>query len=253
MFRKAPYFLIALLLTVLVTGPIGCSSMNSIDTSTAEGAFALGDKYQKDERFEDAITQFNAVKNKHPYSKLATEAELRIGDIYYEREDFIEAQNAYQAFKELHPTHPRIDYVTFRLAMSFFNQLPSSIDRDLQLGQRAILYFDETIQTHAISEYAAQAKEFKLKTLRMLAEKENYVASFYFKRDFYLSALGRYEALMKDYPDQGFMPTALFGAAVAAYEVKEHAKAKEYYQQLLSEFPNSHEASKARSRLGSKL
>lgn len=231
----------------------GCSSMKAVDTNTAEGAYALGEKYQKDERFEDAIVQFNQVKNKHPYSKLATEAELRIADIHYEREDFIEAQNGYQTFKELHPTHPRIDYVTYRLAMSFYMQLPSSIDRDLQLAQRAITYFDEVIQSHSTSEFAAQAKENKLKALRMLAEKENYIAHYYFKRDFYLSALGRYEELMKNYPDQGFLAEALYGAAVSAFEIKELTKAKEYYDQLLHEFPSSQEAARARSRLGAKL
>jgi outer membrane protein assembly factor BamD len=227
--------------------------MKPVDAATAEGAFELGEKYQKEERFEDAITQFNQVKNKHPYSKLATEAELRIADIHYEREDFIEAQNGYQAFKELHPTHPRIDYVTYQLAMSFFNQLPSTIDRDLQLGQRAILYFDEVSNSHPNSEYASKAKEEKIATLHMLAAKEDYIAHFYLKRDFYQSALGRFEELMQQYPDQGFQAEALYGAAVSAYETKEHTKAKEYYEQLLSEFPNSAEAGKARTRLGSKL
>ena len=135
--------------------------MSGPDTSTAEGAFKLGEKFEKDERYEDAIVQFNSVKNKHPYSKLAAEAELHIANIHYDREDYIEAQNSYQAFKELHPSHPRIDFVTFRLAMSYYNQLPSTIDRDLQLATRAIQYFDETINSHAGSEFVPQAKEFK--------------------------------------------------------------------------------------------
>jgi outer membrane protein assembly factor BamD len=245
MFRKA-----ALILFLTATA---CSSMNPIDTGTAEGAYKLGEKFQKDERFEDAIAQFNQVKNKHPYSKLATEAELRIADIHFDREDFIEAQNGYQAFKELHPSYPRIDYVTYRLGLSFFEQLPSTIDRDLQLAQKAILYFDEVANSHSSSEFAGPAKEHKQKALHMMAEKENYIAHFYFIRSFYLSALGRYEDLLKGYPDQGYDASSLYGAAVSAYETKELAKAKEYYDQLLSEHPNSSETSKARARLGSKL
>lgn len=244
---------VASILTAFFMGSIGCSSMKTPDTNTAEGAFALGEKYQKDERFEDALTQFNAVKNKHPYSKLATEAELRIADIHFEREDFIEAQNGYQSFKELHPTHPRIDYVTFRLGLSFFNQLPSTIDRDLQLANRAILYLNEVYTSYPGSEYAAQAKEYKEKAIRMLAEKEKYIANFYFIREFYGSALERYEGLIKTYPDQSFIPEALYGAAVSAYETKEFSKAKEYYDQLISEHSDTSEANKARSKLGNKL
>src|SRR3954471_14338242 len=115
----------------------GCSSTPDIDTSTPEGAFKLAEKYEKDERFEEAITQYTQVKNKHPYSKLATEAELRIAEIHFKREEFVESQNAYQTFKEMHPTHPQIDFVTYRLGLSFFNQLPSTIDRDLSVADRA--------------------------------------------------------------------------------------------------------------------
>ena len=50
-----------------------------------------------------------------------------------------------------------------------------------------------------------------------------------------------------------FVPEALYGAAVSAYETKEIPKAKEFYKQLITDFPNSGEASKARSKLGSKL
>jgi len=232
---------------------IGCASMKSPDTSTAEGAFELGERFQKDERFEDAIVQFNQVKNKHPYSKLATEAELHIADIHFEREDFIEAQNGYQSFKELHPTHPRIDYVTFRLGLSFYNQLPSTIDRDLQLASRAILYFDEVRTSYPGSQYAGEAKEYKEKATAMLAEKENYIAHFYFIREFYGSALGRYEELLKNFPSPSFAPEALYGAAVSAYETKEFTKAKEYYDELISQYPDSAEASKVRSKIGSEL
>jgi outer membrane protein assembly factor BamD len=129
----------------LVFVTTGCSSFNEIDTSTPEGSYKLAQKYDKDERYEEAIVEYTSLKNKHPYSKLATEAELRIADIHFKREEFIEAQNSYQVFKEMHPSHPQIDYVTYRLGLSFFNQLPGTIDRDLSVADRAILYFDEVV------------------------------------------------------------------------------------------------------------
>src|SRR5262249_18604911 len=155
-----------------------------------------GEKFEKDERYEEAIAQFNTVKNKFPYSKLATEAELKVAEINFKREEFVEAQNAYQVFKEMHPSHPKIDYVTYRLGLSFFNQLPSTIDRDLAVAERAILYFDEVIQSYPQSSHVKDAREYKTKSLKMLAEKEYYVGHFYFIRDFYDSALTRFEGLL---------------------------------------------------------
>ena len=82
----------------------------------ARGRVRVGERFEKDERYDEAITQFNQVKNKFPYSRLATEAELRVAEIHFKRDEFIEAQAGYQTFKELHPSHPKGDYVTFRLA-----------------------------------------------------------------------------------------------------------------------------------------
>lgn len=231
----------------------GCSSSSTIDTNTPEGAFKLAEKFEKDERFEEAIAQYNQVKNKHPYSKLATESELRIAEIYFKREEYVEAQNAYQVFKELHPSHPRIDYVTYRLGLSFFNQLPSTIDRDLSVAERAILYFDEVVQSFSKSAYVKEAADHKIKALKMLAEKEYYIGNFYFIRDRYESALGRFEDLLIKYPNLGLDAKALLGAAVSAYKTKELAKAKSYYQRLITQFKDSDEAQKARREIGSRI
>jgi outer membrane protein assembly factor BamD len=228
----------------------GCgSSAKKADPATAEGAFALGEKYQKDDRFEEALAQFNQVKNKHPYSRYAVEAKLRIADIHYDREDWVEAENAYQVFKEMHPKHPKIDYATFRLAMSFYNQLPTTIDRDLILADKAISSFRETMQSFPSSEYAPQAKEYEAKALKMLAEKEAYIGNFYFVRKDYDSALGRFETLLAKYPGLGLDAMALARAAVSAYKIQDLGKARSYYEKLMASFPDSVEANEIKSEL----
>ncbi len=229
-----------------------CSS-GKLDTNTAEGAFALGEKYEKDDRFEEALAQFNQVKNKHPYSRFAVEAKLRIADIHYKREDWVEAQTAYQVFKEMHPKHPKIDYVTFRLAMSYYNQLPSTSDRDLGIADKAILYFDETLQSYPNSEFAAQAKDNRAKAIKMLAEKEDYIGNFYFIRESFDSALGRYEQLLEKYPGQGLDQKALYRAAYCAYKIQDMAKARTYYDKLLATYPDSEEAKKLKQEISNEL
>jgi outer membrane protein assembly factor BamD len=256
--NRAEYYrchmMMRLVICTLVTWFLaGCSSAEKLDTNTPEGGFKLGEKLEKDERFEEAINQFNIVTNKHPYSRLAIEAKLRVADIQFKREDYLEAQNSYQSFKEMHPTHPRADYVTFRLGLSFFNQLPSTIDRDLALADRAILYFDEVLQSYGSSPHAKEAAEYRRKALVMLAEKEHYIAHFYFVRDHYESALGRYESLLERFPDLGFDARALYGAAYSAFKIRELAKAKGFYDQLIRRFPSTSEAEKARQQLGNRI
>ncbi|MCB0363121.1 MAG: outer membrane protein assembly factor BamD [Bdellovibrionales bacterium] len=228
---------------------VGCSTADKINADTPEGAFAIGNKFEKDERYEEAISQYNDVSNKFPYSSLALEAKLRIADIYFKRESYIEAQTSYEIFKEFHPRHPRIDYVTFQLALSYFHQLPDSIDRDLSIANKAIVYFDEVADSYSGSEFSQKAKEYKEKCLKMLADKELYIADFYFIRDQYLSSLGRFEDLLEKYPNLGYEPRALYGAAVSAHHLKDREKYNRYFNLLVAEYPDSTETKKIKTEL----
>ncbi|MES2854566.1 MAG: outer membrane protein assembly factor BamD [Bdellovibrionota bacterium] len=242
-----PTWTLGLLVSFMMTA---CSSAPTRDTSTPEGAFLAAEDMEKDERYEEAIQQYSEVKNKHPYSRFATEAELKIGDLQFTRESYIDAQGAYQLFKEFHPKHPRIDYVTYRLAMSYYNQLPSTIDRDLSLAEKAILYFDETINSYPTSTHVKESREKREAALKMLGEKEMYIASFYLKRKQFDSALKRYEMLIKTYPNLGFDAAALYGAAKSSFEVGEKERGNQHLKNLYSLYPSSDEAKRAKDDFG---
>lgn len=244
--RLGQLFISVFILGLLMT--LGCSSTTK-DTNTPEGAFQAAEEYEKDEMYEEAINKFAEVKNKFPYSRYATESELRIADIQYKREAWIEAQNAYQLFKDLHPKHAKVAYVTHRLAMSYFNQLPSTIDRDLSLANSAIQYFDEVIQSYSSSEYVQEAKEKRAECRKMQAEKVLYIAQYYFIRDIYDSALLRYESLLKEFGNEGYAPKALLGAGISAFEIGEKDKGEKYLSQLIKQHPGTSEADEASSKI----
>lgn len=225
---------------------LGCSSADKINTNTAEGSYALAQKYEKDERYEEAINLYTDVKNKYPYSSLAVDSELKIGDVEYERENFVEAETAYKLFKEFHPDHSRMDYVTFRLGASVYKQLPATIDRDLSLATSAIDHFENLISNYPKSPHIAEAKDLLNKTKKMLADKTNYIAEFYFIREKWESSLGRYEDLLRNHPNTGYEAKALLRAAVSAYKLKDVDKAKTYFKRLLAEYPESTELAAAR-------
>lgn len=237
------------LFAILMCLHLGCSTTQIADPNSAEGMFKVAEELEKDDRFEEAITKFNELRNKHPYSRYSTEAELRVADIHYKREAFIESATAYQLFKDFHPKHPRSDYVTYRLAMSYYSQLPSTTDRDLSPAQKAIQFFKEVEFSYSTSEYVKDALEKKASCLKMLAEKEMYIANFYYIRDTYDSALKRYEALLAKYPNKGFDDEALYKAGISAFEIGEAEVGKKHINELLNTHPNSSYASSGRRAL----
>ncbi|PWU13681.1 MAG: outer membrane protein assembly factor BamD [Bdellovibrio sp.] len=223
---------------------VACSAEEK-KSDTPEGAFAIAQEFDQNERYEEAIRRYQEVKNKYPYSKFAVQAELAIADAYFKEESYPEAQVSYQTFKELHPKHANIDYVTYRLAMSFYNQLPETIDRDLSLSQNAMTYFDELVAHYPNSPHVAEAKEKKIDCLKKLAGKEEYIGDFYYIRGKYDSALGRYEQLLKLYANLGFDAKALSRAAICAGRTGELERARGFLGRLKKEFPDSSELAEA--------
>lgn len=227
---------------------LSCSSTDR-NSNTPEGAFAIAAEYDEGERFEEAIRRYTEVKNKFPYSNFATKAELAIADVYFKQESYAEAQVAYQMFKELHPTSPQSDFVQFRIGMSYFNQLPSTIDRDLTLANDAIFQLSDLIKRYPNSAHVAEATEKRSAAIKMLAEKEEYIADFYFKRKIFDSALKRYEGLYNNYRSLGFDAKALSRAAICAKMVGDNSKAKKYVEILTRDFAQSRELRDAQKEI----
>lgn len=219
----------------------GCSSLDK-KSDTPEGAFKIAEEFEKDDRYEEAIRRYKEVKNKFPYSQYAVKAELKVADVQFLSEEYVDAQISYQSFKELHPKHEQIDYVVFRSGLSIYNQLPSTIDRDLTLAKEVVETMDELLAKYPQSKHVKEATEYRAKTLKMMAEKEKYIADFYFKRSDWLAALGRYEDLYKKFPNSGFEPYALLRASQSAEKISESQKANAYLTLLKSKFPQSSEA-----------
>lgn len=225
---------------------VGCVTEPKVNMNSAEGLFTLGEFYEKQDRYEEAINQYKALSNKFPYSKLSADAELHVADCYYKKEEFPEAFNSYKTFKELHPRHNRSDYVTYRAAESLREQLPSSVDRDLTSANQAISYYEEILNHYPQSQFATESKDKRFKLIQMLADKEIYVADFYFQQKKFMSALTRYEQFLQAYPQNQKVPHALYNAAYSAQQVDVADKVQLYKTQLIKNFPSSQEAQNAK-------
>lgn len=239
----------ALIMVFILTstcGLVGCISNKPIDTSTVEGSFQQAKRLHKQGRHEEALVTLSGLRAKHPYSRWATEAELLIADIYFYQRLWVEAESRYKLFKELHPKHEKIDYVTFHLAMSLFNQLPLSVDRDINLAEPAFLSFGEVVKSFPKSEYYQKSKDYQVRLRKMMVQREMYIADFYLRQKHFLSAKGRYIHVLDKYPNLGYNLQALYGVVISAHRIKDFDESKLYLSRLAREFPNSVELSKVK-------
>lgn len=217
---------------------MACSTADK-NSNTPEGLYAIGEEYESNDRYDVAIQKYQDVRAKFPYSAFAPKAELAIANIYFKQESYAEAQLSYQSFRELHPKHSEIAFVLYRIGLSYFNQLPKTIDRDLSLAKETIAAFDNLLRAFPQSQYAKEAIEKKNICIKMLAEKEEYIADFYFIRKKFLSALARYEDLYENYAGVGLDDKAIARAAICAHKINNMKKFEKYKASLLEKFPQS--------------
>lgn len=200
-FRAKIWLVLGLLTAVPAVHLMSGCAGKSVDENDPAGLYKEAEEDIKSDHYLIAIEKLKTIKNKFPYSNYATEAQLKIADVYYMQESYGEAAVAYEAFRDLHPKHEKVPYAMFRIAKSYYNDIPSPVERDMTPAQKALDAYNDFLHRFPGAPEAVEAKKDSDDVRNLLAEKELLVANFYFKRDFYESAKPRYRKILDLYPD----------------------------------------------------
>lgn len=190
---KLTKILVCILLSIFV---ISCATKRPEGSTEAEVLFREAQDLISKKRYILATERLNTIRSQFPYSYYATHAELLQADVLFSQENYPESAAAYILFRDFHPKYENMGYVIFRIAESFYNQLPSTFDRDLSAGGEAIKYYQELLDSYSNSDYVKGAEERISKVTDMMLKKEVYIADFYFKTKDYSAALSRYENVL---------------------------------------------------------
>lgn len=225
---------LACVVTLLLSG---CSSTRPEGKTDAEVLYKEAQELVKDKRYLLATEKLNQIKSKYPYSFYAKHAELLQANILFDQENYVEAAAAYVLFRDFHPKHEQLDFVTWRIAESYFNQLPSTFDRDLGPANEAIKYYQELTQKYPKYEKVAEAQGKIKKCQDMLKAKDKYIADFYFKTSVYDAAKYRYRDILSLYPDdQELKDHSMLRIVLSSFESNEFDEclkaAKDYEPQV---------------------
>lgn len=190
-----------LVLSCLLLLLSSCGSDDQKGKTEAERLFKEAKQLVKSERFILATEKLNQLKTQHPYSFYATPAELLLAEVQFLQENYIEAAASFMLFRDFHPKHERIPWVIFMTGESYFKQLPSTIDRDLEAGTEALKYYEELISKYPDDSHVKESRK-RVSTINlMLREKDQYIADFYFKTGEWEAARWWYRDIFKKYPN----------------------------------------------------
>lgn len=179
-----------------------------IDENDPAALFKEAEEDVKSDHYLTAIEKFRVIRNKFPYSKYSTEAQIRIADIYFIQESFLESAASYETFRDLHPKHEKVPYAMFRIGKAYFNEAPGNVARDLSTAQKALEAYSEFIKRFPQDPQAKEAQKDMVELRKKLAGKELYISEFYLKRDFPNSARPRLKKIVEHYSDTEVVPEA---------------------------------------------
>ncbi len=187
-----------------VTGFFGGSDENL----TAEELAMKGMEAFDDGEYKKAIEHFQKLKDIYPFSRYAMLAELKLGDAHYRIEQYEDAVFAYEEFEKLHPRNEAIPYVIYQIGRCYFDRI-STPDRDQSAARKALEAFQRLQKQFPNDPYSRSAAEHMIACYKSLAGHEFGIGQFYFKTHHYKAALGRFRAVVSDFPDVGYHQPAL--------------------------------------------
>lgn len=220
------------LLILLIALISACSSDTPKGKTQAEILYKEAEELMKADRFILATEKLNEIKTQHPYSFYATPAELLQADILFLQENYIEAAAAYLLFRDFHPRHEKIPYVVFKIAESYYKQIPDTIDRDLEPAIESIKYYEEIMQKYQGSSYQKDAKRRINSSKRMLREKDQYIADFYFRTKEFGAARYWYLDMIDNHRNKQTLNHAMVRTILATSQLKEWEVCLDYVEKF---------------------
>ncbi len=218
---------------------------------TKEQLFEKGEALFAKKRWQKARSYYSHVYENFPNDPLGRRALLRVADTFFQQGDavnLVEAQYKYRDFINRYPTSDRGDYAMLQIAMVSYKQMEKP-DRDQQKTKEALEKFNDMIRAYPKSSLRPDA-DAKLKgVLDRLAKHDHIIARYYIKRHSYNAALQRLNSLVDQYPNYSERDAVFFDLGTSLSGMGRNAEARLYYERVVSEFPNSEYAGKARHKL----
>ena len=229
--KKIPSILPVLIVIVLA----GCAEKK--ETFDAAAVFKTAEEDMQRGAFEKARKGYQEIEEKSPDKSYDAALMLRVADTYYGEEKYDEALVEYQAFLNYHPVNKDAAYAQYQIAMCNFNQF-TTIDRDPNPNRTALKEFQKLLQKYPKSIYEEDASRKIAICIDRSAEYELYVALFYYKKGSYLAAIGRLEKLVKDYPGSSAEKDALYYTGVSYADRGDREQALNAFDTLVKKYPS---------------
>jgi outer membrane protein assembly factor BamD len=241
-----------LILASVLLATAGCAWLRPGPTPIlpAEELYQLGERELARRRYEDARGHYRTIVERHPNATHAPRARFLMGRAFYLEGEFDKAIQEFQTFLTFYPRHQIADLAQYHLAMAYYDQvIAKGIEQDQSLAARALEHFGKLVREYPESRYATDALA-KIDICRgRLAQKEVWVATYYFTQGNAGAARQRLELALREYPRTLVVPEALWLLAEVNVREGKAEEARRLLRRLEQEFAHTEFGRRAAQRL----
>jgi outer membrane assembly lipoprotein YfiO len=219
--------------------------------------FIVATREVRKKNFDVGRLLFQTIITTYPDSPYLPMSKLAVADSFYlegTTSALIQAISEYQNWLTFFPTHPLSDRVLLKIAEAEMRQIGLP-DRDATHAKRAEIKLKALLQQYGNSPLKNEA------VVRLKEVQDNLglhslgVANYYYtlsvdqKKGGLKGAQSRYREIIDKYPDFRFLDEVLYKLAVTYMLEEETDQAARYFQQIVSEYPNSEWVDKSKEQL----
>jgi outer membrane protein assembly factor BamD len=232
----------------------GCRGKNieipSEIASSAESLYRQGERYIKKDP-ERARLYFRQVIESFPKEFYAQQAKLAIADSYFQKGDaasMILASAEYREFRTLFPFSPSAPYAQYQIGMTFYKKILGP-GRDQTKTEQALEEFKKVLTNYPTSEEAKAAQEKIQDCEDKLARHILQIGRHYYKIGGFSAALNRLRGILTEFPNFPDMDKVYYYMGDSFYRGQNFPGAFTHFTKLISDYPQSKFAKKAKKKL----
>ena len=237
--KKIIFLIYALTCLILIS----CSS-GKLVTPETEGEqlqilYKNAIKKAKNNDYLDAAVLFEDIERQYPYSSWASQSQLMAAYCYLKSNLNDESIHALDRYLMLNPGSRDIDYAYYLKGLNQFNQI-SDVQRDQSATKIAKKSFIELKNRFPESKYIEDVEKKLIFINDKLAGQELLIGRNY-QEDFkWISAINRYNYILKNYPKTKYVPETLHRLVEDYYAMGLLIESKKYAATLGYNYPETY-------------
>ena len=213
------FLLVAVMLAALMVS--GCSSdadADAVPDLSADKLYQQAQSLMSDADYSGAIRYLEALDSRYPFGALTDQVQLDLIYCYYKSRKSEMTSAVIARYLRLNPTGQYSDYVTYMKGLNEVQKHGDLIQDFIGLNRsqkdpstyyEALQAFRELITAFPGSPYVHDARQRMLYIREQLAEREMHIASYYFEREAFLSAIRHCQSILYSFRNTSYLRPAL--------------------------------------------